>query len=450
MERRRRSTATRITPYDTTNPDNWTCSKLKTELERLGIRTPQGLNKQTLKSLYVSNSTINPRDVSAPNTDTITSPGPSSRVTSRTQEESNAQAIDQRALQSNMAASISEIEPETASTRSHSTSSGVLSQDSVMQAMITMQQQLLVMMRETSKQKDDQADTERNYLQEAMHHTNYNSNRIPTGTTSTTSSATTCSATTTAVSDMGTYGVAPDSLPHLDIVSASLKRAILQGKDVNLSMLLIPGYEFDKKDKGQSTCSNFSVDKRLSVNLTLAEFLTAFGKFKRIMGDVYPQRRKELDLYEGVIININNTHGDVFYDYHKLFSAKCAEALRQGTKVDWSLLDMRLFSLVTAGRKARSCELCSSVSHGTNQCEIINSSTQARYGKNFHHRESNSKDLDLRGRKRVSVEGTELCNNFNDEKGCSRTMCPFAHACSKCKNLKAKHSAVRCKNTRKD
>ena len=35
----------------------------------------------------------------------------------------------------------------------------------------------------------------------------------------------------------------------MDIVSSSVKKAILQGKDINLSMLLITGFEINKADK---------------------------------------------------------------------------------------------------------------------------------------------------------------------------------------------------------
>ena len=239
----------------------------------------------------------------------------------------------------------------------------------------------------------------------------------------------------------GTYGVSPDMLPHMDIVSSSVKKAILQGKDINLSMLLITGFEINKADKEKG------VDKRLQEKLNISEFLTAFGKYKRIMGDAYPDRKKELDLYEGIIIGIHNSHGDAFYDYHKLFSAKCAEALKNGIKVDWSLMDMRVYGLVTAGRRAKSCDLCSSVAHATGQCDRMNNGSNDNqiFPKRAATSQAN-KDNDVRGRKRVYVSGKELCNNFNEERGCSRSACPFSHTCRKCKSLNATHSATTCKS----
>jgi hypothetical protein len=52
--------------------------------------------------------------------------------------------------------------------------------------------------------------------------------------------------------------------------------------------------------------------------------LKAFGKYKRVMTSVYPDRRAELDAYEDDIIDIYNFFGSKFYDYHKLFSSKAA------------------------------------------------------------------------------------------------------------------------------
>ena len=65
----------------------------------------------------------------------------------------------------------------------------------------------------------------------------------------------------------------------------------------------------------------------------MSEFLKAFGKYKRVMTSVYPDRRAELDAYEDDIIDIYNFLGSKFYDYHKLFSSKAAVLLeRKGLK----------------------------------------------------------------------------------------------------------------------
>ena len=45
---------------------------------------------------------------------------------------------------------------------------------------------------------------------------------------------------------------------------------------------------------------------RLNKNLTIQEFIQAFGKYKRIMCSVYPERREELDAYEDDIVKIHS------------------------------------------------------------------------------------------------------------------------------------------------
>lgn len=207
-------------------------------------------------------------------------------------------------------------------------------------------------------------------------------------------------------------GLPPDMLPHIDVVSQSLRKSIVEGKDVNLSTLLIPGYDNESPD-GRT-------DRRLCDPLTLAEFIMAYGKYKRIMCDHFPRRQKELDLYEGNLIRISNLYGQqAFNDYHKMFSAKSAETIRMAnTKLDWSFLDQELYAVVTAGRKAKTCDLCGSVTHGTNQCP------KSRY----QRREEGS------GQK-------EPCRNFNGQ-GCTWKSCRYSHRCSQCKS--GKHGATEC------
>ena len=134
-------------------------------------------------------------------------------------------------------------------------------------------------------------------------------------------------------------GVRSDSFTNIDIVSPSLQRQIIEGKDVNLASLLIPNYECPKSHT--AIADNIEVnlpgkpDIRLNRALSIQEFIKAFGKFKRIMSAAYPDRRTELDVYGEDIIDISNFYGQVFYDYHKMFSAKSATLLREHhVKVD--------------------------------------------------------------------------------------------------------------------
>ena len=52
-----------------------------------------------------------------------------------------------------------------------------------------------------------------------------------------------------------------------------------------------------------------------------------------------------------------------------------------------------------------------------------------------------NKDVDIHGRTRHLVEGNEICNNFNGDKGCFRANCLRAHICLNCHKA---HSQINC------
>ena len=93
------------------------------------------------------------------------------------------------------------------------------------------------------------------------------------------------------------YGVASDSLPHIDLVSPVVRRDIIAGKDVNLAALLIPGHKSDSDFVNRHLVQGNDIitlkplsDLRLKRNLTLSEFLTAFDIFKSVMCQTYHHR----------------------------------------------------------------------------------------------------------------------------------------------------------------
>ena len=92
-------------------------------------------------------------------------------------------------------------------------------------------------------------------------------------------------------------GERSDSFINVDIVSPNIQRNIIAGKDINLATLLMPNYEAPQThsvtaDEIKVNLSN-KPDPRLNKNLTIQEFIQAFGKYKRIMWSVYPERREE-------------------------------------------------------------------------------------------------------------------------------------------------------------
>ena len=69
------------------------------------------------------------------------------------------------------------------------------------------------------------------------------------------------------------------------------------------------GYHDDKEKE--------KPDPRLMKQLTIEEFITAFGIYKGIICDKFPQRRPELDSYERDIVDMASRYGgSAFYKYH--------------------------------------------------------------------------------------------------------------------------------------
>ena len=90
----------------------------------------------------------------------------------------------------------------------------------------------------------------------------------------------------------------------MDLMAPSIRKSIIEGKDVNLASLLIPYYDLaSNKPDGEGKLQE---DVRLKRLFSLSEFITAFGRYKRTMCQVYPNRREELDQYEACIISIHN------------------------------------------------------------------------------------------------------------------------------------------------
>ena len=84
------------------------------------------------------------------------------------------------------------------------------------------------------------------------------------------------------------------SLPFVETVSPAIRRQVIEGKDVNLAVLLIPYYTGPmSNDEKIDTyyCSNQKPDPRLNKCLNIIEFIQAFGTYKNIMCEAFPNRR---------------------------------------------------------------------------------------------------------------------------------------------------------------
>lgn len=224
------------------------------------------------------------------------------------------------------------------------------------------------------------------------------------------------------------YGVAPDDAPRMDLVTTSMRQRIIQGKDVNFAALLIPSFDFAKDD-----------EKKLTNSLNIIQFLRAFGKYKRIMCGVYPNRRDELDGYEAIIQNIHQLHGDRFYEYHKLFSMKSATALESHKiKLDWSKKDSELYCMISANATAKTCANCGEFNHDTVFCPAH---PRSRDTGRDTGRDTDAGFKDKTGRQ-ARDPGLIVCRHFNGKGGCFKEVCHYKHTCTTCS--RRDHGASSC------
>ena len=143
--------------------------------------------------------------------------------------------------------------------------------------------------------------------------------------------------------------------------------------------------------------------------------------------------------------------GSVFYDYHRLFSARAAMFMQQhNILLDWSHRDTKLFCSLFAGHRALTCNTCNSPAHSSNFCPLL---AQARPLQGPYNSSATNtlvpilpvtmsdKSKDKKGRPRVHYMQREICNDFN-EGNCKRNECRFLHVCSKCKQ--SSHGVTKC------
>jgi hypothetical protein len=261
---------------------------------------------------------------------------------------------------------------------------------------------------------------------------------------------------------MNQDGVSINSLPSVDFVRPNLRKDILAGKDICLASLLIP-------DNKQTTPKEIIIgdeaftvkaqsDMRLTHPLSIENFTLAFNKYKNIICEAFPNRRKELDAYHSSILNMSRQYGGThFYEYHKQFSFKAAQFLHQrGIKIDWSVRDSELYMSTFTGIKVNTCDICSSSQHTSTFCDRnVPSSNQQRSWAGGLTGKATSKspydrntDSDIRGRHIATAgDGRQICNNYNGGRGCVfGQRCYHAHVCLGCQKAHPQHKCPESKN----
>lgn len=232
-------------------------------------------------------------------------------------------------------------------------------------------------------------------------------------------------------------------------VSQRLRTKILQGKDINLISLILPSPECEERI---ATGEHFSAliktaDPRLSKDLSIGEFLIAFGLFREIICSVYPERRKELNDYLALIGDLNLRYGrNIFYKYHKGFSNKAALYIAQSnTRLNWSGLDTELLVMTVGGTQPVTCFTCGFPGHSAPLCPTIPfrpTEREAKTEPGLDHTSSSpypgsAGKIDSRGRKVIKINNQPVCNNFN-ESVCTYPNCAFHHVCSHCQDAHPK------------
>jgi hypothetical protein len=246
-----------------------------------------------------------------------------------------------------------------------------------------------------------------------------------------------------------TFGYVSQTIPDVTLVSPALRRSIVEGRDVNLSALLIPHF----RGSGDNS-ERYPVDAPRDLRapnkpLTIQQFVRAFTLYKDIMCEAFPHRSLELDRYLKTIVAMAERFpGPGFYDYHCQFSQQAAGFLRYYNQcVDWSVRNEPLYNDIFAGRPVNACSVCNSTSHTTQFCTVEGEPSAPR-PKPFHTRREAApareapnrptateaqRPNDVHGRPRVYHMGKEVCNNFNTDAGCRAPRCSRAHVCLGCK-----------------
>ena len=249
-------------------------------------------------------------------------------------------------------------------------------------------------------------------------------------------------------------GFTSEDLPEVEVVPTAVRAAILDGKDVNLAMLLMPNFdlgEYSRYSDHAQFLRPLSSDPCLNHNLTLAEFITAFNKYRNIMCEEW-DRRQGLDAYEATVVGIaSRIEGTSFYEYHKAFAARAAALIVQhNMKIDWACGIMECsarYLWVKPQRYVRYVAVWHTyvifvpwwraANHRHNHVNTYRGSLPGR--PNQTHTST-----DIQGRPRVSVGQREVCNHFNSDRGCPRKDCKFLPSCLKCRGP---HASVVCPST---
>ena len=346
---RRTRNQTNLTMTDNDNPSNWTVAELKKKLSEIGINLNMQLSHGVLKRIYLDNVKTVQSQTSPDVQDTqsaraiVTNNNPSDDNRANSQLLRNSLTDSAPVTSTGVAHTATEVFPEPRIPNSQILDSAVLPPSSPHPATVSSMSESVILSTLQLCQQAISSLTQTN-------RSNENKYSLQTAMTSTNT------------------GIPAASISDVDLVSPEIRADILAGKDVNLNILLIPNYITPAIKKMKEK------DERLTRNLSLDEFIVAFGRYKKIMCSAFPNRSNELDSYLAHIIETANVWPERFYEYHQMFSSKCASMLlHHNIKIDWAKGDLNLRTLICAGSSVKSCDACGSNIHSAGMCPHRNS-----------------------------------------------------------------------------
>ncbi|CAF4000784.1 unnamed protein product [Rotaria sp. Silwood1] len=247
----------------------------------------------------------------------------------------------------------------------------------------------------------------------------------------------------------GRSGLSVRGDSDLETVPKGLRKAIIEGYNVNLVRLLLPRdnkkySRNDDDDEDKNVYLKQKDDPRLDKNLTILEFILAFTRYLNIICEVFPQRRRELTAYLCDIIRLSSRFGHpFFYHYHRLFAQK-AETLLQTRNIliDWSKRDHDIYFNVFSGLRPIVCDLCRSPDHSTSFCKkILNRDDLIGKMLSENHDYfpfSTSSKVSFRqalGSDDIKQDSGPTCKFYNGAGfgKCVQPNCRFLHLCSRCR-----------------
>lgn len=368
------------------NVNNWYSEQFRAKLAEWNIIAPANYTKAELKSLYMANLSHR----SSPNyCDSLNQAQQSVQENVPMFEQQTAETISQPTPP-----------PKEPQSQTLSTTGMTVAQDSVQASMLIQMMSSMTSLMKKVLDKDEKEDKSNKTLEQFSTERSSGNDILSSMSNS-------------------SYGIHPEHLKTVDYVSESVRTKIESGKYVNLTTLLIPEFEQSEK-KGDRYR-----DARLNRSLSIDEFIVAFTKYKRIHCSRHPWRKDKLDEYLTNIIDIARIYGGKFYEYHKIFSQKCAVALEQGKKVNWAEKDKDLLQMIIGGTPGNSCNICKEVSHVTQFCPQNINQLASRYKYQNPLVSTGADSLKTVPRKPA------VCHFFNSQ-GCKKEKCYYLHACKSC------------------